>query len=297
MKGGIACVVHAMRAIEHAGIRLRGDVILESVVNEELGGYNGTLACCLRGYAADAAIVAEATRCQLQPAHKGGQALRLRVPGRGGHANLWWRGVSALDKALLLKRVLEEFQRERSAETRAHPYFDDPDEFPIPALADTVWSIRAGDPEVMSPPDQAVLDFWCDALPGERIDEIVDRLEARLGAAADADPFLREHRPRLERKALMRAFHPTAVPLDHPIVTTLSASCKAVTGRAPSTQGMSAVCDAMIFNLHSSTPAVIFGPGDLSLGHGPDEYVEVDQLVRATRIMAHAIVSWCGALD
>lgn len=294
MKGGIASMVYAVRAIEYAGIHLCGDVIIESAVNEELGGYNGKLACCLRGYEADAAIITEGTCCDIQPAHKGGLALRLRVPGKGAHANLWWRGVSALDKAILLKQVLEDFQCEREAETRDTVYFNDPYQFPIPALVDTVWSLKAGDPEVMSPPEEAILDFWCDALPGEDLDTIVSRLEERLQRAASEDPFLRQHPPELERRALMRPFYPTSVPLDHPIVETLRESGRAVTGKTPAIYGMSAVCDAMIFNLHSATPAIIFGPGDLSLAHGPDECIEIEQLVRAAKIMAHTLVTWCG---
>lgn len=294
MKGGIASMIYAVRAIEHAGIQLRGDVIIESVVNEELGGYNGTLACCLRGYEADAAIITEGTCCDIQPAHKGGQALRLLVPGKGAHANLWWRGVSALDKAILLKQVLEDFQREREAETREKPYFNDPQQFPIPALVDTVWSLKAGDPELMSPPEAAILDFWCDALPGEDLDSIVNRLEQRLQHAANEDPFLCYHPPQLERRTIMRPFYPTSVALDHPIVESLRESGRAVTGEESAIYGMSAACDAMIFNLYSATPAIIFGPGDLALAHGPDEYIEIEQLVRAAKVMAHTLVSWCG---
>jgi acetylornithine deacetylase len=58
--------------------------------------------------------------------------------------------------------------------------------------------------------------------------------------------------------------------------------------------GLSGVCDAMMFNLYSKTPAVVFGPGDVALAHSPDEYVEVSELVRAAKVMAHAIVDWCG---
>ncbi len=294
MKGGVAAMIIAVQAIEQAGIRLQGDVIVESVVNEELGGYNGTLACCLRGYAADAAIVTEGTLCQIQPAHKGGAALRLHVPGQSAHSSFWWRGVSALDKAILLKNVLAEFQRDRAAETRDSPYFSDPVLFPLAALADTVWALSAGNPEIMSPPEEAVLDFWVDALPGEDLDEIVARLQVRLEEAATNDPFLRDHRPRLDRQALMRPFYPTSLPLDHPIVSALSASYRAVMDMKPGVYGMAAVCDAMIFNLYSSTPAVIFGPGTFAVAHAPDEYIEIAELLRAARILAHTIVSWCG---
>lgn len=294
MKGGIAAMVLAVHAIERAGIELRGDVVVESVVNEELGGYNGTLACIARGYEADAAVVTEGTRCRIMPAHKGGIGLRLRVPGLGAHANLWWRGVSALDKALVLKRTLAGLQAERAVQLRSNPYFSDPEEFPVPALVDTVWSLSAGSPEVMSPPQEAVLEFWLDALPGESLEDVIEELSLRLEAAADADPFLAVHRPVLERQTAMRPFHPTAVPLDHPFLGALEAGCRAVDGREPRVLGLSSVCDAMMFNLHSQTPAVVFGPGDLAVAHGPDEYVEIDELLRAAKILALTIVEWCG---
>jgi acetylornithine deacetylase len=216
------------------------------------------------------------------------------VPGLGAHANLWWRGVSALDKALVLKEALAGFQAERAVQLRSNPYFSDPEEFPVPALADTVWSLSAGHPDVMSPPQEAVLDFWLDALPGESLDDVIGALEHRLEAAADADPFLAEHRPVLQRHTTMRPFHPTAVPLDHPFVGVLAEGCRAVDGREPRVLGLSSVCDAMMFNLHSNTPAVVFGPGDLAVAHGPGEYIEIAELVRATRIIARTIVAWCG---
>ena len=56
-KIGIAAMIMAVACLKAIGIRPAGDVILESVVNEELGGYNGTLACCVKGYTADAAVV------------------------------------------------------------------------------------------------------------------------------------------------------------------------------------------------------------------------------------------------
>ena len=35
MKGGISAMIYAMRAVAESGIKLRGDVILQSVVEEE----------------------------------------------------------------------------------------------------------------------------------------------------------------------------------------------------------------------------------------------------------------------
>jgi acetylornithine deacetylase len=44
MKGGIAAMLVAVEAIREAGVRLRGDLMIESIVDEEFGGVNGTLA-------------------------------------------------------------------------------------------------------------------------------------------------------------------------------------------------------------------------------------------------------------
>jgi acetylornithine deacetylase len=52
MKGGLACAIYAVKAIRDAGVKLKGKVIIESVVGEEDGGV-GALACVLRGYKAD----------------------------------------------------------------------------------------------------------------------------------------------------------------------------------------------------------------------------------------------------
>ena len=63
---------------------LRGDLFLESVVDEEWGGANGTLAARLRGYTADAAIIPEPTGLQICPEHWGAHLYRLTVPGSAG---------------------------------------------------------------------------------------------------------------------------------------------------------------------------------------------------------------------
>ncbi len=56
MKGGLVCNLFAVRAVQAAGVRLRGRVQLHSVVGEEDGGL-GTFATLRRGYRGDAAII------------------------------------------------------------------------------------------------------------------------------------------------------------------------------------------------------------------------------------------------
>ena len=49
MKGGVVLILGVMRALQELGITLKGDLIGESIVDEEFGGVNGTLAGRVRG--------------------------------------------------------------------------------------------------------------------------------------------------------------------------------------------------------------------------------------------------------
>lgn len=154
MKGGISAMAMAVQVLKDCGIKLKGDVILESVVNEELGGYNGTLACIVKGYRADAAIVTEPSDLKIEPANKGGQAYRITVEGMGAHTSFWWEGVSALDKAILIKQKIEDFSKIRFEQTRDNVLYSDPELYPIPALTDCIYSFHAGDPAIMGCPSR-----------------------------------------------------------------------------------------------------------------------------------------------
>lgn len=60
MKGGNVALLMAIEALVKNNVKLKGDVIFQSVIEEESGGA-GTLAAFLRGYKADGAIIPEPT--------------------------------------------------------------------------------------------------------------------------------------------------------------------------------------------------------------------------------------------
>lgn len=295
MKGGLGSILAAMRCLLESGWRPAGDVILESVVNEELGGYNGTLACCVRGYSADAAIIAECTDFQVTTATKGGQVYRAVIPGLPVHSCFWWKGISAFDLAIKFKQALHEFEEQRARETRDNPHFSDPVLHPKAAWADNIWFARAGSPDIMAHPAEAELHFWVEHLPGEDRDALLERFERYVADFCARDPFLREHPIRLER-ALMRPFTGIGVDLDHDVFDLLRGVHAAVRGTEPIVTGFPAASDAMIFNLWSDTPAVNFGGGDAVEGHAhaPDEHIAIKDVLDTTAALAIAIGTWCG---
>ncbi len=297
-KIGIAAMLEAVDVLRELGLTPAGDVTVESVVNEELGGYNGTVACLARGYQADAAIVTEPTGFAVGGAQKGGQVYRMVVPGEAYHHAVWERGSSALDNAIELKAALGSWERLREAETAGDFYYGARARalHPRAVHADTVWYLRAGDPGIMANPTSAELRFWVDHLPGEDREAMLRRFEAHIAAASDNVPFLRTHPPVLER-AVMRPFTGVAVPPDAPIIRAVADAAMAVVGSEVPILGLEAATDAMIFNLYSDTPAVIFCGGDLSLAHAPNEHVRADDVVRSTTALALAVLAFCGVAE
>ena len=97
MKGGLMCALFAAKAIQDAGVRLKGRVHLEAVIGEEDGGV-GTLATILRGYRADGAVIMEPTGLAICPSQAGALNFRITVRGKAAHGCVRTEGVSALEK-------------------------------------------------------------------------------------------------------------------------------------------------------------------------------------------------------
>src|SRR5579872_645814 len=84
MKGGVGTSLFVLEAIEKLGIQLKGDLIIETVSDEEFGGVNGTLAGRVRGYNADAAIITEPSFLRICPAQRGGRTVHIKLSSTGG---------------------------------------------------------------------------------------------------------------------------------------------------------------------------------------------------------------------
>ena len=80
MKGGLSALVLALELVLSMGIKPRGDILVQSVVDEE-GGGNGTLACADRGYRADGAIIAEGSNLEVFAANRGAWLVQADVEG------------------------------------------------------------------------------------------------------------------------------------------------------------------------------------------------------------------------
>ena len=287
MKAGVAAMILATRYLCEAGYPPAGDVMIQSVVDEE-GGGNGTLGCVVEGYKADAAIVTEPTRLHVQPASRGVLLLQVDVKGQATHACLKWGGVNAIEKGVKVIQGMIELERLWLAQRR-HPLF------PPPTI--TIGQINGG-LAGSQVPGECVLKFDVKYLPEEATPDgrarqitgamVKAEVEEWIAALCAGDPWLRDHAP-------MLTWYQHCIPhyLDpaHPLVQTLQAAAGEVLGQGV-VSGFPAGCDARHLQNRAGVPAVIFGPGDLQWAHSIDEHVSVEEYVQAIKVLALAIHDW-----
>jgi acetylornithine deacetylase len=304
MKGGVGAMIHAATILQRLGIRLKGDLFIESVIDEETGG-PGTRSTIERGYRPDFAIVAEPTALGIYPVEGGLEWLRVTVIGRSGHSAERYRSVhaggqgtavNALEKGVKILTAVQELER-AWANRKVHPL--------LPAGITTInpGVMAAGSgggadgmPNVMTAvstmPDYCSLELSLKYLPSEKTADVRAEFEEYIHRVAQTDDWLREHPPTIEWGLRGVAFPPVNTPADHPGVQAIVESLQAL--RLPVfIGGFGAVADIAWF-AEAGIPSVLFGPASGYGAHGADERVEIDQLVTGTKALALAMIAWCG---
>jgi acetylornithine deacetylase len=285
MKGGLACALHAAKAIRDAGIQLRGQLFVESVVGEEDGGV-GTLAAVLRGYRADGAIVVEPTELTVAPAQAGALSFRVKIPGLSAHGCVREEGVSAIEKFFPVYQALMALEHKRN-QAVAHPLYG---RYRLP-YAICIGRVEAGDwPSSVA--DWLVFQGRYGVASGEDPGRARHQFEEAVAQAAETDPWLRDHPPSVEWWG--GQFAPASIPADHPLVKTLSGAFVEATGGQTRVEGMTYGADMRLLVNEGHTPTVLFGPGDVRHSHRANEFVLLEDLLAVARTLALTAVRFCG---
>jgi len=298
MKSALAAYLFVLQQLHAAGVRLRGDVIIESVMGEE-AGEPGTRSCTERGYRADFAIVGEATRARQVLAAVGTMNLRITIKSPytlhlharrlALHAGGGLEGANCLEKmATRIVPALNELEREWAVFKR-HPVIP-----PAQTLINPFAIRGGGNPFFM--PDECELHVIVVYLPNESRDEVRQQVEEQIRRAAELDPWLRKYPPELEWQPAEYpiAFLPSDVDPGHPGVgTLLEAGREALREPVEVGGGRGAICDSG-WIAEGGTPTVVWGPGDIYWAHRVDERVNLDDVVAYARALALFLLRWCG---
>jgi acetylornithine deacetylase len=284
-KAGLAAMIFVARGLRALGRPLRGDLILQSVVDEEWGG-GGTLATLEHGYRADGAIVFEPTAFEVCPASRGGMAFRVTVQGKGAHPVRSYEGVSALEKALPLFPALRALEARRQERLRS-PLFAD-----HPIFAPIVIGTIAADVLPSKVPETCRFQGLYGYGPDEPYPAARAELEEVVARTAANDPWLRDHPPKVEWLGLNK--EGAQIPPDHPLVRTLAEAFRTAAGVPAKIAGFPAGCDLPFLVRYGGMPAVVFGPGHPTVAHSSSEHIRTEDLTTTAKTLALAVTAWCG---
>ena len=288
MKAGVITNLFALRALTSAGLEPAGTVTVESTIAEEDGGA-GALAAILRGYVADACIITEPTEMNIVVAHGGSLMFRLVVPGLAAHAATRNEGVSAIEKFCYLHSGLLAFEARRNA-ANAHPlYAHLENKIPL-----SVGTLHAGT-WASTVPDLVVAEGRAGLAPGENLETFKDEFAAEVQAIAAGDRWLREHPPRVEW--LAGQFAPSQIAVDHELVQVLTEAASAVLSDSPRVSGVTYGADMRHFVNTGGMACLMFGAGDVRQAHAPNESIIIDDIIKATTVLALVVARWCGVSE
>ncbi|MGW7536012.1 M20 family metallopeptidase [Amycolatopsis sp. NPDC054798] len=267
MKGGIAAAVEGMRACRDAGIVPPADLVFHFVADEETGGRAGTEALVAAGLVhADAAVVPEPSELRVGVAERGSLMAEIAVRGRAAHGSDPAAGHSAIaDAARIVSALhLADFG------DGEHPLLGTPTGNVGTISGGTAANIVAAECRLRV--DRRVL-------PGQTRDAALAALTGLIDAAGEFD-----------YDAEVVAFaEGSEMDPGHPFV----AEVRRAADDAP-VRGLKLGTDARFLRNRLGIPAVVYGPGSMTVAHTADEHVPVAELVAAARAFARLYAGFRG---
>jgi acetylornithine deacetylase len=274
MKSGIASMcAGAVMAMDRVDSGTSRQILIAAVVDEEYASI-GMRELVATGIRADAAVLTEPTRLAICPAHRGFIWIEITFTGRAAHGSRYDIGVDAIMHAGLVLAELDKLDSQMFP-LKTHQLL---------GRGSLHASEIEGGSGLSTYPDRCVLTIERRTLPGETD-------ETAMNEIRDACERVRATHPALSAEIrLMEAQLPSDVSVDSEVVSMLKRAMEEEQC-AVSIEGMSAWTDAAILN-GAGIPAICFGPGDILLAHAAEEFVSIDEIERATAVLARMAENW-----
>ena len=285
MKAGLAANLFALDALRRLGFAPAATVYLQSVTEEECTG-NGALACLVRGYRAEAALIPEPEDDRLVRANVGVIWFRLRVRGHPVHVREAGSGTNAIEAAYHLIGALRELEVTWNERKADHPLFaelDHPINFNVGRIEGGDWA--------------SSVPAWCDVdcriaiYPGVEPEDAAREIEECIRRAARAHPFLANNLPDIHYNGFFAKGYVLEPGSD--AENTLARAHGRSYGMPLESFVTAGYLDARVFVLYDDCPCLVYGPYAQNI-HGFDERVSISSVKRVTQSIALFIAEWCG---
>jgi acetylornithine deacetylase/succinyl-diaminopimelate desuccinylase-like protein len=293
MKGALACYVEAVRALQDAGVRLRGDVSIAAVCGEiEKTQYGDAQGAEYRGYAAgsrylvthggvaDMCILGEPTEGKIVLGHFGSLWLRISTQGNFIHT-AFSEGMRDRNSILRMRDVLD-------AVVEWIPEWEEANVYRGAKALVNVGAVQGGFGwRVSRTPHRT--DLFLDLRVPPTKEMAVARREA-----LDLVRALRERFPGHGVEGEVYVTAPGAeIAEDHPVVAAIDEAHEAVFGTRPERDVTRWFSDASALTRYG-VPTVNYGTSTGLMDTSKGENLAIDGLVQTAEVYARAAMSVCG---
>jgi acetylornithine deacetylase/succinyl-diaminopimelate desuccinylase-like protein len=269
MKSGLAAMIHAAAAARDEGLLAAGRIGIVLVPDEETAGPKGSHdldALGLLGRDGVGMLTAEPTGGVIWNANRGAISLRATMRGKPAHVGRQFEGVNAFERALPAMGRLLEIKKE--VELRETNYNI------APAAARKSILMVGG--RVEAGTNFNVTPDFCSFTIDRRINPEENLEEEKRRLRDTLEGFEIET---LQEEAA------ASTPAGDPLGVALSRHIAGVTGKEPSFEMCPGLLETRFYASHG-VPAFAYGPGLLTVSHGPSEFVPVRNIVQCAEIYA-----------
>ena len=269
MKSGLAAMIHAAAAARDEGLLKMGRIGIVLVPDEETAGPRGSRDLDARGLLGRNAVgmlTPEPTGGVIWNANRGAISLRATKRGKAAHVGRQFEGVNAFERALPAMARLMDIKKEvELRETHQNI---------TPAAARKSILMLGG--RVEAGTNFNVTPDFCSFTVERRInpEENLEEEKRRLRDALEG----------FEIETLQEGAA-AATPVQDPLGVILSRHIASLTGKDPAFEMCPGLLETRFYAVHS-IPAFAYGPGLLTVSHGPNEFVPIRNITQCAVIYA-----------
>ena len=280
MKSGLAAMTYAAKAVRASGVRLNGRIGLVFVQDEETAGPRGSRYLEERGLLGENAIgmlTPEPTGGVVWNANRGAITVRVTVKGRAAHVGRQFEGVNAFEGMMSLAQNLAGLKKD--VEERVTAFQIEPEQARHSILM--LGGQSAGGVNFNVVPGSC----WFTVDRRINPEEDFEREKDQLISLITQTPA---NLGRVEVEVLQEG-RPAGTPADTSLGVALSRSIGRVTGAAPGFE----MCPGLLetrFYANCGIPAYAYGPGLLTVSHGPKEFVPIENIASCAAVYAFTAV-------
>jgi succinyl-diaminopimelate desuccinylase len=269
MKSGLAAMIHAAAAARDESLLRTGRIGIVLVPDEETAGPRGSRDLDVRGLLGKDGVgmlTPEPTGGVIWNANRGAISLRVTIRGKAAHVGRQFEGVNAFERAMPIMARLVDIKKEVELRETQHNI--------VPAAARKSILLLGGRVEAGTnfnvTPDFCSFTIDRRINPEENLEEEKRRLHEAL-AGFEIETLQQE---------------PAAATAERdPLAVILARQIASLTGKEPAFEMCPGLLETRFYAAYG-IPALAYGPGLLTVSHGPNEFVPIRNIAQCAAIYA-----------